>query len=571
MYKWLTVGLVVTGCHEPSGSLPDAGDVGIDGPVEPDGPAADAPSDGATANEVVWNLVDDFGMIAENAKPAVDAAVAAAVERVAADPAVTVVLYAPAGAWVFQHSLGPAISITGSAVGRITLRGAGPGPDGTAFVFAAPDQYGILVESTNGLTVEQLHLTRPGLYTTQGVVTATPPMRIRFRVQDGFPDPLPLVNAEGALGNDRTLIAFEGDPGDPRLAPTSESLKMCPGTGKTACAVAMERVAPGEYEAILDDPLTTVQAAALVGQRVALKAKSGEQTLRAVDADDLTVRDVRFTRHAAVSLAVKGASDRTVIERVRVERAPAINGHVPFFSGPGGGPQVEADVDGPIIRDCFIEGTTDDAIAVFSHRPAAPMRGARIERNVIRDGQGRGINITQSQDGMCVDNEITRCQNPSIQLKSNQTANGAPGVVNWTIARNHLIEPWTDPAIALMLENRETSGRHTGIVIEDNIITRAARANPIVYAEHTDTLEIRDNVVESFSDRCDVRGKGLADVVAAMPLVYVAEATSVTGTGNLTQELTARPAFVERLNNAGEVDVTWVGTSASVPLLPPCP
>jgi hypothetical protein len=49
------------------------------------------------------------------------------------------------------------------------------------------------------------------------------------------------------------------------------------------------------------------------------------------------------------------------------------------------------------------------------------------------------------------------------------------------------------------------------------------------------------------------------------------EAASVTGTGNTSQELTARPAAAERPSNPGEVDVTWAGTSADVSPLPACP
>jgi len=527
---------------------------------------ADADSAADASHEVVWNLVTDFGMRADDAKPAVDRAIAAARAFLAANPTRTLVLYFPAGQWVFQPASGPAIALDRLTGGKLTLRGAGP--TATSLVFAQATSYGIFATETDGLTIEQLHLTRPGLYTTQGTVTRSAAGVIRFRVQPGFPEPLSLVNAPDALDNDRTLILFEGSATDPVLSPRSVSYKLCPGAGPRRCATAMRDLGGGEYEAILE--ATDLVADLMVGERVALKAKAGEQTLRAESVDDFTVRDVRFTRHAAVSLAVKGDSNRTRIERVRVERAPAIRGVVPFFSGPGGGPQIEALRDGPLIRGCYIEGTTDDALAVFSSSATMLMSGARIEGNEIRDGQGRGINITQSRDGVCVDNIIRRCQNPSIQIKSNQTAGGVGAVIGWTIARNQLVEPWTDPTIALLLENGVTGGRHDAITIENNVITRASRNNPVVYIENTASVVIRGNRIASFSPLCDAPGRGVPPTLHPIPLVYVDDAARVSGADNTSDEPTARPAWGAARSNMGAVDVQWSNTAAAVSLPPRC-
>ena len=526
-------------------------------PVDASAPPPPPPSpslDGG-ASENVWDLVRDYGMVAEDAKPAMDRALAAAAAHLASAPETSLVLFIPAGTWTFHHPTTPAIDVAGLRAGRLVIRGAGA--DQTALVFDQFDQFGVLLTNAHGVTLESVHLTRPGIYTTQGDVTAVTPGRIRFAVHPGFPDPIPLVEAKNALDNDRTLIRFRGSLSDPELAPNSVSYKMCPGKGGDRCEHPILDLGGGNYEAILEDPAELADLA--VGDSVALKAKAGSQTLRAEDCDDLTVRDVLFTRHAAVSLSVQGASNRTLIERVRIERAPAIGGRVPFFSGPGGGPQVTADRDGPTIRGCLIVGTTDDAVAVFSNDARAPMRGARIEGNTIRDGQGRGINITQSSDGECVGNTIIRCQNPSIQLKSNQTAEGTQAsVVRWTVSRNRFVQPWTDPTIFLTQENSvTTSGRHDEIDIGFNIIEQAAKNNPFLHVRNTDDVRVHDNVIESFSDEEDVRGKSLPRPPEPMPLVFVEDAAAVSGAGNLCKVATLRPAFTADPKNAGTVVLSW--------------
>lgn len=471
------------------------------------------------------------------------------------------ILVFPAGTFAFHHEFGPAIRIEGLQRGSLTLRGSGVDsttfdratPIPTTLAFHSTDQYGILVSQAHRVTLERLHLTRDELLTTQGEVTGVDAGLVRFRTHQGFRSPVGLVNAPLALDNARTLIKFEGPPGDPRLAPDSVSLKLC--DGGAACGPAITEVNEREF-------LVRLESSALPplveGDQVALKAKAGRQTVRAEDSDDFTVRRVRFTRPAAVSVAVHGLSNRTMIDQVQILRAPAISGRVPFFAGPGGGPQVTALRDGPTIQGCDIEGTTDDAIAVFSHDPMNPMSGALITGNTIRDGQGRGINITQSRDGRCVGNFIFRCQNPSIQLKSNQTAAGSPGVVGWRITHNELTQPWTDPAIFLTLENGVPSaGLHDGNVIADNVVFEAARDNPFVQVSHTTGISIARNIIVSYSNRRDAIGKGLgAFPDGGVPLVYIEEAATVDGRNNTTAP-TSRPFWAQARRMDAGVTMEW--------------
>lgn len=344
-----------------------------------------------------------------------------------------------------------------------------------------------------------------------------------------------------ALDNDRTLIRFRGDPLDPELAPSSVSVKLCQHDPVT-CPRAVKLVdeATREYKAILDDPGFKPDLA--VNDRIALKAKVGDNTVRAIDSDDFSVIDVKFTRHSAVSLVVDGVSNRTVVDGVRVLRHAPVSGRAPFFSGPGGGPQITAASDGPTIQGCEIVGTTDDAIAVFSadsRSRSTLMSGAKIQHNTVRDTQGRSINITQSKSGYCGYNTLTRGQNPSIQLKNNQTAEGNSAVIDWTIEHNTIVQPWTFPAIFLTVEGpSEKSGLHDNNRILDNTFVEASRDNPLIQIAQTDRVRIAGNIVESFSTEDDFADD---DVPTPAPLVFVKDALAVEGLGNACEEATSRP------------------------------
>ncbi|MCU0658882.1 MAG: right-handed parallel beta-helix repeat-containing protein [Polyangiaceae bacterium] len=296
------------------------------------------------------------------------------------------------------------------------------------------------------------------------------------------------------------------------------------------------------------------------GDRVAFKSKVGANTVRAIECNDFTAKDLLFTKNSAVSLVVDGRSNRTIIEQVRLERSGPINGVVPFFAGPGGGPQITAETEGPIIRGCEITSSTDDAIAVFSffQQPGKLMSGALIEDNFIRDTQGRGINITQSRDGICRNNTIVRGQNPSIQLKSNQNADGTKAaVLGWIIEKNTLTQPWTDATIHLTREQGNTSsGLHDQIIIRDNVILEASRNNAAIQINHAQRVTVSNNRIQSFSGQEDVPDK---DVPSPAPLLFVEEAlpeTVIEGDGNVCEVKTERPAVLVG-KGTGKVQVTW--------------
>lgn len=552
-----TTGAGGAGGNGGSGAGPTTstgGDGGTGGSTEVGG-AGGASCAGTTE---VWDLVELYAMEASDAKPAVDMAIAdAKVWLDTCGPDSALVLAFPAGTWEFKHNGGPAIVIEDVVTGRLTLRG--DSAETTSLVFRKFDEQGISLQNAHAVTIERLHLTRHQLYTSQGEVTEILPDGLRFKVHEGFPDPAELASQENALNNDRTLIKFRGPDLDPELAPKSVSYKLCEHDPVTCPAAIVGTADPEVFEAIFQ-PGQDIQLKP--GDRVALKAKVGANTLRAVDCNDFTMEDVRVTRSSGASIVVDGASNRTRIEDVRIERSEPINGRTPFFAGPGGGPQIEAETEGPIIRGCSITGTTDDAIAVFSSNSTDAttlMSGAVIENNTVRDTQGRSINITQSRSGICRFNTLIRGHNPSIQLKNNQTADMTnAAVLDWIIEDNTLIQPWTYPAIFITEEQSNTSsGLIDGVQIRHNTFQEASKLNPVIQIRHAASVEIAENIILSFSDADDFADN---EVPSPVPLVFVESASAVVGADNacVIGAPDRPPVFIgDEVADPTAITVTW--------------
>ena len=208
------------------------------------------------------------------------------------------------------------------------------------------------------------------------------------------------------------------------------------------------------------------------------------------------------------------------------------------------------------VQDCVITGTTDDAIALDAYDMSALPSGAILRNNIIRDSQGRGINITQSLNGIVADNVITRTVNASIQIRLTSKANGHPGasVKGWTVSRNTIAQGWSDAVIWLNKENQSTGGegeRHTDIAIEGNIFILAPKNNPMIHVENSNDIRIDNNTIVSFSPEEDVP---VAGVPQPPPLVYVQDGLNVHGVGNTCQEATSRAATVVKPGSMANVE-----------------
>jgi len=497
----------------------------------------------AEADELVWNLVDKYGMNASNAKPAVDAAVADALNYLGSHSGEDVVLYFPPGEWTFLHDGKIAIYIKDkTSSGRLIFRGAGQ--DSTTLLFDDFKKDGIRFESAANLTVEKLHLSRPGIYVTQGDVVSVSPGKVRLKVHDGFPDMYGLIMDPKSQTRQITIMRFRGTLLDPQNDPNSNKILV------DRCEV----LGRGVYDIILEDKYQVANYH--VGDWVAVKAKVGGGTMWTNRVTNLTVQDILFTRGSGPAWWARGfeASDNNgiIARRITIDRPDEpINGRVPFYSIPSDGIHIFSGTGGTLIQDCLIIGAADDAIAYNSSDGYNLDSGTIIENNTIIDGHGCGIWIAESRNGICRNNTIVRRRGPSILLARSKYSPGiaTAALTNWEISNNTLIQSWTEPVISFEAFGSDRNFTNNNVNITGNTFIDAPKSTNLVSVKYSNEVCIDNNVIVSFSPEDDWPSNN-------NDLVYVISGKSVQGTGNIMYEASARAVW-NKIRPGDNVDVTW--------------
>jgi hypothetical protein len=204
-------------------------------------------SQAATVTWTVTNAGEGHAIVnPADAKPQMDTVLSQAKTYLNGHTNDTLILFFPTSTYYFHHTNDTAISLSGLTAGNLVLRGAGQ--TNTTLVFDQFDKFGIRISSSKHITVEQMHLTRTGLYVTQGDVVSVQPGRVRFQVHPGFPDPVWLFNLGHAATRERTLLGFTHDnPLDPHFDPSYAKVLLSD----------MQSVGAGLYDAILSKPNET--------------------------------------------------------------------------------------------------------------------------------------------------------------------------------------------------------------------------------------------------------------------------------------------------------------------------
>ncbi len=501
-------------------------------------------------------------VIPTNAKPQMDTVLAQAKTYLNANANDTLILFFPSNTFTFYHSNSSAILINNFTNGSLVLRGAGT--NATALVFDQFDQQGIRISASQRITVEQMHLTRTGLYVTQGDVVSVQPGRVRFQVHPGFPDPVWLFNLGGAATQERTLIGYtHDDPLDPHFDPVYAKVLLSNLTNAIGGPT-------NQYDAILSDANEVPPWP--VGEWVAQKCKTGDITVKILASDDCIVQDVRFTRSCGNGLRAINGVNRMLVQRVTLDRSDPINGRAPCFSSPAGGPQVYCGYAGATIRDCVIIGTADDGIGYFADDPSNMPTNGLIAGNLVRDNQARGIIIASSAGGICQSNVLVRNNEAGvlmINLSPDVENHTNAAVRDWTIANNAFIEAWVGPAI--WLANQCTNaGLHDNIDIVSNSFIEAPKNNNLVYVRNANEIRINNNTITSFSDTNDyteTTGLSWNPSSATNTLVFVYSGAWVHGTNNtyLQSMFPTNRLVSQQTISTNVVNVAWSFLSTPKP------
>jgi hypothetical protein len=311
----------------------------------------------------------------------IDQAIDQARRRFRTSPNDVITLDLPAGVFHLSAGSGDAASIDVSHVqpraqGRLILKGAGS--DRTTLVFDTHrDQ--IVGRGAAHIAFVGLHFTVGYLTVSQGHVERVLPDAVVLRIEDGFPTP--------------------GDLFDPDIR-AGRYLRRCT---DSASAPEMEEFDNGQVPWWRAEPLADrlwrmdirqrpEGATFRIGDLVAIKSKHNDgSAYRFLGSSDITFDDVLWTRNTRG--VFRAGTSHVRILNSRIERDPAIDGHVPCLASSAGGPQIgqprDPETGGNVVENFLATGTGDDAIAFFN-------ASGRVDHVKITDSFARGILLFNS-------------------------------------------------------------------------------------------------------------------------------------------------------------------------------
>jgi parallel beta-helix repeat protein len=479
------------------------------------------------------------------------AAVIAAAKARLAGTQDTLILQFPAGTYNFNDDA-TGVYISAVTNGSLIVRGAGT--NSTVLCFNAISRVGFWVNTSDRVTVENLHLTRPGYYASQFDVVSVDANGAYLQIHAGFPAPEELKYNGEWNGQEVTLLPFRYVDGDPQQDPCDNKTLLYQIDGDPSVFPFTDMGNGLWYAKFKLIGLPGWGA----GDMVALKMRTGQNTLRFADSDDCIARDLLITRSCGNPIRTFRETNRLLVERVHVARPiGGVGGRTPFFAGSDGGIQLVSGPEGPTVRNCRVDSTADDAIAVFSNTTNLT-KNVVLEGNTIYDGQARGINICPSRNVTIRSNTFYRGDWYSIAIcQENAATNMLGGVTDCDIYGNIFVDCLVDPVIGLDAVQNTPIVPHNNINIHHNTFIGATKNNNLVYVNAADTVDISSNTVVSFNPEDDMNSAQTGDA-----LVFVKDGLNVTGTGNVSQQSAYRAPW-EKARTYDNVNVEWSG------LLPP--
>jgi hypothetical protein len=339
----------------------------------------------ATAATMTIDIQKKYGAVSLSA---INRAINDARAHFAANPNDVVVLSVPAGVFTLSAELGSQPSIDVSDVtpgpgGQLVLRGAGKHQ--TTLVFATGHDE-ILGRNAHRVSFIGLHFTIDHLTASQGHVVQVLPEAVLVRLEDGFPTPQQLGDAEMPKGSWLR-----------RCADSATTPGISQDDNIQVHWSRAEAVAPLVWRFDLNRQPNSVVLA--VGDLVAIKEKSaGGGTFHFTQSSDLTFDDVEWSR--ATRGVFRAGTYNVKILNSSIERGPPVDGHVPCIGSSGGGPQFGQPRDPPmtgiVVSNFTAVGTGDDALAFFN-------ASGTVNGVTISDSFARGIMLFRS-DGVSLSN-----------------------------------------------------------------------------------------------------------------------------------------------------------------------
>ena len=372
-------------------------------------------------------------------------------------------------------------------------------------------------------------------------------------VDTGFPDPIPMFfdSAGGGLpgtsgAQQRTMIPYLNggtqEPNSNLPAPTIQAPQLDP----TQAAIVLWDVVPtstaGQY-------LFTIQAYNAVpppvGTHLGFKARTGVPMIQIYSSNYCLVQDVRITRYSGNPIRSYKSTNNATIERVTINRPDTYfnsNNEAPFLSGSDGGIQMDMEQTGCTVDSCYLLGTGDDGIGIFSSdtliiptpSPEYIVTNVHVTNNLVMDSEDHGLLINASTGSntswnTCTGNFFVRNNLEPVEIDSN-TATGDQTVSYWKITGNNIYQPGVYPALmvgALV----PTTYLHNNLQFLQNDIWEASKVWHVFEADYAQNVTFSGNIIRSFTQADESNDFQPTNGTA---MVYVdSTSNTVTGAGNM--------------------------------------
>jgi len=476
----------------------------------------------------------------------------------AQNPTKTLKLFFPAGVYKFDTC---GYAIDGFQSGKLWVHGAGTGK--TIFLYSISDSpanindFPLRIKESKNVTFSGIHLERYGFYSPHfqviGRNDSLGSKSYTLKLLDGYPSPEKLAPLVGTSWGNVALLTYEYAALDPEHKPIRMPYPNIV-TGATADESPFIPVKgqPGVYTVLLRSQARSYPTK--VGDYVAAKVRSGMATIAIVRSNYVALRDILITRGANQAVFTYSTSDHLTVEKMRITRPVDVQfpgefaGGKPFLSQPGGGivafayhtdPQEKR--NGAVVKDCFIQSTADDAIAVGtwgSHDLL--MDGPSVTGNTIMDNQARAILVLPLTNGLVRGNKIIRSESGLWLRNHDDVQDGKSSVQNLRIIQNIFNITSGGPAIGFLDESGAKGGLHTQIDINNNEFLMASQKNPLISVANAGQVNIANNRVKSFMQAVDVNffeNPLRPNEPLITSLVYVNDAVKITGRNNVTVAL----------------------------------
>ncbi len=262
-------------------------------------------------------------------------------------------VYIPAGNYSLQLGSSTLIDID-SGPHNISIEGEGM--EVTKLIAEGFESKFFSVVKTNNVTIKGMTLTRLGTPFFQGTITTKlGANKVVVKRSTGFANPIFLSDQSGSQ---HTLWKITNSLAFPQSHPDMREKKKIKKIIADPNDPDLFTFSGNNWKNIFNP-----------GDRVVMKAKYGNGTIKTSRADNITIEDITIINTGASAIRITSGQKEFTVRNVHVKRGNPVNhlGEVSYYTCGGGGFSFTHGNGYSIMENCTIEGTGDDPFSIHTN------------------------------------------------------------------------------------------------------------------------------------------------------------------------------------------------------------